>query len=169
MHCSEFNLRTKSESLTFLRAATSLILELTFQHPSLRNERQDLITQLNDSSKNYTALQREVEALRNEIEHRDELLCFSDRISSRLFDMIHAIRAQVEAAESLSPAIRSLFTSPSTGSSQSENSSAMSTTEIEATSVLSEEEPNQSEAQVSMAQIFKEIEAKYSADAVDEV
>lgn len=123
-----------------------------------RNERQSLLTQLNEVNSSTTALEREVEALRREMEHKDELLCFSDRISSRLFDMIHAIRAQVEAAESLSPAIRSLSTTPAT-SSCSDISSTSSISSPDTSVVTSPLE----QARVGLDQLFKEIQAKYAS------
>ncbi|KAJ1022541.1 hypothetical protein NDA16_003530 [Ustilago loliicola] len=131
---------------------------LRSQLETKENERQSLLTQLNEVNSSTTALEREVEALRREMEHKDELLCFSDRISSRLFDMIHAIRAQVEAAESLSPAIRSLSTTPAT-SSCSDISSTSSISSPDTSVVTSPLE----QARVGLDQLFKEIQAKYAS------
>ena len=102
-------------------------------------------------------MERELEALRRDIEHKDELLCFSDRISSRLFDMIHAIRAQVEAAESLSPAIRSLSTTPTTSTT-----STCSDFTSNASSDGSELKTPTDAVPVPLEELIREIEAKYA-------
>lgn len=119
-----------------------------------RKENQTLIDQIKDLTSSHDALLQERESLRIENEHKDELLCFSDRISSRLFDMIHNIRTQVEAAESLSPAIRSLSTTPTSPSSCSE--AASSTSAQTETTALTDLSP------VPLEELIKEIEAKYS-------
>lgn len=119
-----------------------------------RNDRQTLIAQLEESSSSYTILQRQFEALQLEIEHKDELLCFSDRIASRLFNMINNIRAEIEAAESLSPALRSLSTTPTTSSCS--DATAPSSHEERSVATISESTP------LPLEELIKEIEAKYS-------
>ncbi|SPC67983.1 uncharacterized protein UHOD_05471 [Ustilago sp. UG-2017b] len=120
------------------------------------DERQTLLTQLNNVNSTTTALEREAEALKREIAHKDELLCFSDRISSRLFDMIHVIRAQVEAAESLSPAIRSLSVIPATSSWSDISPTSASVLSLDS-SVMT---PPLYQAPGSLDQLFKEFLAK---------
>lgn len=118
--------------------------------------------QLNDTVSSFNALQREVEALRMELQHKDELLCFSDRISSRLFDLIHAIRAQVEAAESLSPAICSLSTLTSPSSTPSDTAVFTSSPETSVFSTSDDTPAVTSEVPLSPGQIVKQIQDKYS-------
>ncbi|SPO27711.1 uncharacterized protein UTRI_04253_B [Ustilago trichophora] len=118
------------------------------------NDRRTLLTQLEESTSSHTSLQRQIEALRLEIEHKDELLCFSDRIASRLFNMINNIRAEVEAAELLSPALRSLSTTPATSSCI--DATATSCSEEGKIAVTSDS------ISLPLEELIKEIEAKYS-------
>lgn len=113
------------------------------------------------------ALRCELETLKSEVEHKDELLCFSDRISSRLFDMMHAIRAQVEEAESLSPAIRSLSSSSTTAASDCCATSSITTiSDSEAPSSEFSDKSDTTLAPIDVPTPFetliKKIEAKYA-------
>ncbi|SPO32509.1 uncharacterized protein UTRI_04253 [Ustilago trichophora] len=143
------------ESLREIQKAHDTKLEsLRAALEAKENERRTLIAQLEESTSSYTILQRRFETLQLEIEHKDELLCFSDRIASRLFNMINNIRAEVEAAESLSPALRSLCTAPATSSCS--DATAPSSRE-ESTVVINSESTS-----LPLEELIKEIEAKYS-------
>lgn len=106
------------------------------------------------------ALERENEALQHEVEQKDELLCISDSICSRLFDMMDNIRREVQTAETLSPAIRSVSDTPLT---QSRNNNASSTTvDQHSTTPSIELDPDSN----CPAAIVEKIKAKYSEEKV---
>ncbi|GAC93647.1 prohibitin PHB1 [Pseudozyma hubeiensis SY62] len=95
------------------------------------------------------------------MEDKEGLLFLSDRICSRLFAIVHGIKAQAEAAESLSPAIRS-------ADSTSQFSSNPSSLQLEIDH-LSVTNPNQvgttnalGFATSPIQALLEEIEAKYS-------
>lgn len=99
--------------------------------------------------------------MRRELEDKEGLLFLSDRICSRLFGIVHGIKAQAEAAESLSPAIRS-------ADSTSQFSSNPSSTQLES-DLVSVADSNQAGAtnmlgvtNTPIQTLLKEIEAKYS-------
>ncbi|SJX63806.1 uncharacterized protein SRS1_14552 [Sporisorium reilianum f. sp. reilianum] len=108
--------QTHEEEMALLRA----------QFQNEKEETQALTKELDELKSSHAALSCELEALKSDVESKDELLCLSDRISSRLFDMIHAIKAQIEAAETLSPAIRSISSSSSAASFDSDSASVAS-------------------------------------------
>ncbi|CDR87358.1 uncharacterized protein SPSC_00484 [Sporisorium scitamineum] len=122
-----------------------------------KEETQTLTKELNQLKSSHAALSCELEALRRDLENKEELLCVSDRISSRLFDMIHAIKAQIEAAESLSPAMRSISTS-SSFSTASLESDSISVTSSEGSITPT----NLIASPTTIEALIKQIEAKYS-------
>ncbi|CBQ73964.1 hypothetical protein sr14552 [Sporisorium reilianum SRZ2] len=119
-----------------------------------KEETQALTKELDELKSSYAGLSCELEALKRDVKNKDELLCLSDRISSRLFDMIHAIKAQIEAAETLSPAIRSISSSSSAASFDSDSASI--------TSSQAGNTPASVALPTPIEALIKQIEAKYS-------
>uniref|UniRef100_V5EGB7 Uncharacterized protein n=1 Tax=Kalmanozyma brasiliensis (strain GHG001) TaxID=1365824 RepID=V5EGB7_KALBG len=136
----------------------------------LESLRTTLRAELDELTASQEALRCELETLKSEVEHKDELLCFSDRISCRLFNMMHAIRAQVEEAESLSPAIRSLSSSSTAATSDCGTPSTITTiSDSEAPSAPSSESSDESDTTLAPSDVptpfetlIKKIEAKYA-------
>nr|CDI56987.1 hypothetical protein BN887_01734 [Melanopsichium pennsylvanicum 4] len=127
---------------------------LKAQIEAKEHENQYLKTQLNETAHSYDERHREKEAFGHVIDHKNELLCVSDRTSTRLFDMLHSIKAQAEEAESLSPSIRSRSLTPS-NSSQSNNSTSLFSSE-------STMMPPPGEFKVRADELIKEIQDKHS-------
>ncbi|TKY84629.1 hypothetical protein EX895_006531 [Sporisorium graminicola] len=139
--------QTHEEETALLRA----------QIEDVKEERETMTWELNELKSSHASTSCELEALKIDVENKDELLCLSDSICSRIFDMIHAIKAQIEAAESLSSAIRTI-SSPSSSSTASHESNAVSLTssDVSSTPTAFASSPT------SIQALIKQIEAKYS-------
>lgn len=131
--------------------------------PRYRQEHTARTMELQLANSSREDMEREIDALKQRLEEKDELLFVSDRVLHRLFNMIRVIKTQVDEAESLSPAVRSSDDQAQSDGTATKDSDESDTTEIEA------QFPTlKSQAEEEIDRIVRGIAERYSMTSLDE-
>ena len=108
-------------------------------------------------------MEREIEALKQRLEERDELLFVSDSVLNRLFNMIRVIKSQVDEAESLSPAVRG-----SDGVTESDDARDKEVEEDDAVTIEAQVPTFKSQAEEEIDRIVRDIAEKYAKPSLND-